>query len=738
MLSVNGLGTKSRVDAQGLFASRGDYLELNANIHHNRLAANSFEKTAGLQCFNPLFSSNYPWWWTLDALVVSSSLTRNSYEYNFNNLAMELLSNDEVRERLNEARGFEPAVANICLQGRNFDTSPWVNNNTPTLSQNETGVDGVANKAWTITDNDVGSAEGVYQTFSISADTRKYTATIFVKKTTGASSFPCVGFYWVTSGTFAYVIIDTDSGSLINSALGGPDSKSISDNGTFWRVDFTDANPGTNTSVRLDIYAAVNNDGSSSFNVAQTGSAVFDMAQVVVQAFPASRCIDNDGVAVGSEEVTDGVFEAVTEGPELLANAGLETHIGTQDDGVSDSFSSWSTSGIDANNIADSTATVSSGSSALKLISSDGAGILRALQFPITVIPGKTYKFSVDTRGDGSVDGDYAIYDIDHSTYIVNFTNTGVVGTSYDTVTYYFTAPAGCTQVSINLALSSKIGTVYFDNVSLKNVTFTSWADTADGLAPGTSAGALTNKAQFTASTSNLDQTSVFTVGKVYRIAVTAVVTSGDFRFGDSTAPNYYTVSSSGTYYSYIIAADTRLRFDGVASFTGTIDDVSVVEHGSVGVSESAQLQYTLPSGLFDSQGTLIVNCQFGFNESDQTVTRAGIVAVRDSEYSLLHTRNNNTIDSADGSSEAAVTLAWVANTEYKFAVKWGYDSKFKVGFDNSGISWGSEIAFDGAYTTGANLILAHTPYGPIWIKYLMLFDRVLTDREINHINSLI
>ena len=40
------------------------------------------------------------------------------------------------------------AATNVLLQNRDFDTT-WTVNGTPTTSQDVTGIDGVANTAWT-------------------------------------------------------------------------------------------------------------------------------------------------------------------------------------------------------------------------------------------------------------------------------------------------------------------------------------------------------------------------------------------------------------------------------------------------------------------------------------------------------------------------------------------------------------------------------------------------------------
>jgi hypothetical protein len=151
--------------------------------------------------------------------------------------------------------------------------------------------------------------------------------------------------------------------------------------------------------------------------------------------------------------------------------------------------------------------------------------------------------------------------------------------------------------------------------------------------------------------------------------------------------------------------------------------------------TESGEPQFTLPSGLFDTTGTAIVWFRPSFAEAIASADY-GIVSVRDDPSSLLYGDiSGNGIASHDGATEATQALAYAKDTWYKLAVKWGYGGteKFRVGIDSgSGVSWGTEQNFDGAFTAGTDLILGKSLFSRMHLRQLMLFPTVLTDAEIN------
>ncbi len=154
-------------------------------------------------------------------------------------------------------------------------------------------------------------------------------------------------------------------------------------------------------------------------------------------------------------------------GNEIVLNGTFEAYAGTQDDGTSDTFTSWSTAGVDdgAGKKIEATATVYAGSNAVK-ISAPGADTNYIGNGNIAFkTPGGNFKLSIQTRGDGAcslrvqwiVSGGTGSIDED----------TGITGTSYTEWTKDVSASAGHSIMRIRL-WAARAGTCYVDNVSLK------------------------------------------------------------------------------------------------------------------------------------------------------------------------------------------------------------------------------------------------------------------------------
>lgn len=164
--------------------------------------------------------------------------------------------------------------------------------------------------------------------------------------------------------------------------------------------------------------------------------------------------------------------------------------------------------------------------------------------------------------------------------------------------------------------------------------------------------------------------------------------------------------------------------------------------------TESGYPLWSLPLGLFDAEGTCVVWVRFGWGETDMpqdgTRTNSGIIVTRNDASSLVFVEHdsdfatNASFSSFDGTAWATKEYNFIANTWYKLVVKWSsITSKMQASVDTgAGTVWGVEAAFDGSYTLGANLRLAYELFGPMWLRDLRLYDRVLTDAEINDLGS--
>ena len=367
----------------------------------------------------------------------------------------------------------------------------------------------------------------------------------------------------------------------------------------------------------------------------------------------------------------------------------------------------------------------------------------------------------------------------------------------------------------------------YIDAISFEESSFASsrWigGDAAVGADLGTdsdcSGGTLTtgagwahdagnNEYDATASSADLTDGGILTAGVVYRLKVVFANDGGGSFIPKLGGVSGTAIDANGTYYQYIIAGGTDLVFDATG-LTGSIQSYEVKTHGSVGVSESAQLSYTLPTsptggalfaetlgaeinsgtltlglsynitadtggdfyagsavgeyfvsdgtetadgdskvknvtnaydsgtGLLPPHATVMVWVRFGFAKTDVSLD-FGILSIRNAANSLMGPVSGAFhLYSYDGVTFSSNVYAYVANTLYKIVVQYGYlisnVLQFRVGIDTgSGISWGTAQTYDGAYTTGTDLILAHTPFGPIDIQQLMIFSEILDDTIID------
>ena len=159
-----------------------------------------------------------------------------------------------------------------------------------------------------------------------------------------------------------------------------------------------------------------------------------------------------------------------TKGSNLLSNPSFETFTGTEDDATSDTFSNWTNYNVDDGNGNSVLAvtTAQAGSYAVKITNGNDPDAT-IVAYP-TVEAGKPCRLTFYTRGDGSVDGRFYVYDDTNSTPIINTTSTGITGSTYTIYRAHFIVPAGCTQLAVRFFAPSSSGDAYYDNVELKYI----------------------------------------------------------------------------------------------------------------------------------------------------------------------------------------------------------------------------------------------------------------------------
>ena len=187
----------------------------------------------------------------------------------------------------------EEQRTNLINYSNNYSSSPggWTLSATGTRAQDIVGPDGVANSAWTITDNDnTGDLVQFYKQISITASSStNYCISSFVKDVNGTGISPDFYVFFLgssTKGSYINYNFSTDTITSFASDGGGIQptiyGRILYPNGCV-RIYFVvnDANNGSNTTLQYRIYP--NGRGANT-----TGAMGFYGSQIEIGTFPTS------------------------------------------------------------------------------------------------------------------------------------------------------------------------------------------------------------------------------------------------------------------------------------------------------------------------------------------------------------------------------------------------------------------------------------------------------------------
>lgn len=229
----------------------------------------------------------------LSALV--DTVSRNSIAWFFNaNGVLEKAEANVARFNYDPATGdYEGLLVqrqwtNSLHDPRDPSTASWTANGTPTFSKNAIGLDGVANSAYTITDDNASGFEAFRQDKTVADNSASHAVIFPVKKTTAAASFPGLTLQYLggTTQLSKDYTFNTDTGTLtVRSSRTAADRAVVHDWGDYWGVEIAQANNSAgNTTLQYVVWVAVNTDGGGTWNSTTTGSVVYDFGGIFLNS----------------------------------------------------------------------------------------------------------------------------------------------------------------------------------------------------------------------------------------------------------------------------------------------------------------------------------------------------------------------------------------------------------------------------------------------------------------------
>jgi len=227
-----------------------------------------------------------------------------------------------------KALRLEPAGANLCFDSRNLDgdSSYWTFSDG-SGAQDETGVDGQANKASTLTDAAAGALGILYQGGSYSTNSGPWALTVYIKKNTSPSAYPAIGLRFIGGTTKAayYCVNPIDGTSTAYTGNSMADISIIEHGlfGNFWKFTVIATDNGSNATGYIRLIPAWAETEKNDFENDAEGTNVFDCVQLEYnKKFPSSY-IDIDVVTLGSDQVVDGGMAGTTLGSDLVTDGGF-------------------------------------------------------------------------------------------------------------------------------------------------------------------------------------------------------------------------------------------------------------------------------------------------------------------------------------------------------------------------------------------------------------------------------
>lgn len=206
----------------------------------------------------------------------------------------------------------EGQSTNSLLHNRDLSDSTWSKQNNLAQAADEVGIDGAANSAHTITDNNASGAGALVQTLTgLANDSAAHTVSVFIKKTTGATVFPVFKLQYRLGSFIEWDYgLNTNTGEVGSMAqtTGTGETVRVESFGDWWRMSITAANDTSgNTQLRYEIVPAVTQDLNARDN-ALTGSQIIDYPQVELNVnAPTSPILTTTAAVTRERDDVEGV-----------------------------------------------------------------------------------------------------------------------------------------------------------------------------------------------------------------------------------------------------------------------------------------------------------------------------------------------------------------------------------------------------------------------------------------------
>ena len=181
----------------------------------------------------------------------------------------------------------EGSRTNSVLWSRDLTNAAWsTSGGSITSALNATGLDGTANSATTISDNDGVNLGYWNQTLTVPVDSNVHALSVYVRKDATSGRQVAVNLN-ITGGTTVQRVawLNTQTGATSSSSIIGTTSSRVVDGGLWWIVEVTVTNNSTaaNTTLTTRIYAA-GGTVQGTFDGTVTGSCVVGQVQVELNA----------------------------------------------------------------------------------------------------------------------------------------------------------------------------------------------------------------------------------------------------------------------------------------------------------------------------------------------------------------------------------------------------------------------------------------------------------------------